>query len=305
MNEELVKRLQREIGFYGAQCSETKELSPHNKLVAVLGEVFAALTAQQEPQVTQEVVAWRTVDGRLFDREDTAEHHADGVTKARPLIYGDTTPPSAQQEPVAKKPCPACGGPLVECQHCEGEGYEPGTDNDVTGPALCSECGGLGGKRNTTPPPAQQEPVKPIGRLVIHADETGSDMGLRFFENHGCRPGDFLYKSPPSGVREGLLRAAEIANAMPIYSAHDIADAIVREANLRRDAQIAKAQIDIEALRAEAERVEQTHVMVPVDLLQKIDRTAEAGLCAGTFGGCREFLKDIRAMVCSAQEGKK
>jgi len=62
-----------------------------------------------------------------------------------------------QQEPVAKKPCPACGGPLVECQHCEGEGYEPGTDNDVTGPALCRECGGLGGKRNTTPPAAQRE----------------------------------------------------------------------------------------------------------------------------------------------------
>jgi hypothetical protein len=62
-----------------------------------------------------------------------------------------------QQEPVAKKPCPACGGPLVECQHCEGEGYEPGTDNDVTGPALCRECGGLGGKRNTTPPAAQSQ----------------------------------------------------------------------------------------------------------------------------------------------------
>jgi hypothetical protein len=62
-----------------------------------------------------------------------------------------------KQEPVAKKPCPACGGPLVECQHCEGEGYEPGTDNDVTGPALCRECGGLGGKRNTTPPAAQSQ----------------------------------------------------------------------------------------------------------------------------------------------------
>lgn len=33
------------------------------------------------------------------------------------------------------------------------------------------------------------------------------------------------------------------------------------------------------------------------ELLERIDRKAEAGLCAGTFGGAREYLKDIRAIA--------
>lgn len=43
------------------------------------------------------------------------------------------------------KPCPACSAPLIVCERCEGGGDEPHTDNDVTGPALCKGCNGLGG----------------------------------------------------------------------------------------------------------------------------------------------------------------
>lgn len=32
-------------------------------------------------------------------------------------------------------------------------------------------------------------------------------------------------------------------------------------------------------------------------LLEAIDRKAEAGLCAGTFGGARAFLSDIRMLI--------
>lgn len=32
------------------------------------------------------------------------------------------------------------------------------------------------------------------------------------------------------------------------------------------------------------------------DLIEKIDTTAHAGLCAGTFGGARAFFEDIRAL---------
>lgn len=34
-----------------------------------------------------------------------------------------------------------------------------------------------------------------------------------------------------------------------------------------------------------------------VELLEKIDLKAEAGLCQMTHGGTREFLKDIRALI--------
>lgn len=33
-------------------------------------------------------------------------------------------------------------GFYIQCQHCEGEGDEPHTDNDVCGPATCSVCHG-------------------------------------------------------------------------------------------------------------------------------------------------------------------
>lgn len=34
-----------------------------------------------------------------------------------------------------------------------------------------------------------------------------------------------------------------------------------------------------------------------IELLEKIDLKAEAGLCQMTHGGTREFLKDIRALI--------
>lgn len=39
------------------------------------------------------------------------------------------------------------------------------------------------------------------------------------------------------------------------------------------------------------------------EVLEKIDLKAEAGLCAGTFGGARAFHQDIREMVAAAQKG--
>jgi hypothetical protein len=36
-------------------------------------------------------------------------------------------------------------------------------------------------------------------------------------------------------------------------------------------------------------------------LLERIDIKAEAGLCAGTFAGAREFLKDVRVIVSEAR----
>lgn len=34
-----------------------------------------------------------------------------------------------------------------------------------------------------------------------------------------------------------------------------------------------------------------------MNVLEQIDLKAEAGLCAGTFGGAREFFKDIRQII--------
>lgn len=40
--------------------------------------------------------------------------------------------------------CRICSMRGVECSRCGGDGDEPNTDNDVTGPAACSKCGGSG-----------------------------------------------------------------------------------------------------------------------------------------------------------------
>jgi len=71
-----------EIGFKAEQYMTDADYALQDKAVAALREALAEQPAQQEP------VAWMTKDGEIYKHECWPEH------KARPLVFGDTSPPA-------------------------------------------------------------------------------------------------------------------------------------------------------------------------------------------------------------------
>jgi hypothetical protein len=91
MSEELIKLLTEEIGRYGVQCSETKELAPPKSLT----DLLSALAAQQSQEPVAKVKRNSGVNGREFVGE---------TLEFRDLPVGTrlyTAPASGVQERIA------------------------------------------------------------------------------------------------------------------------------------------------------------------------------------------------------------
>jgi hypothetical protein len=106
--------------------------------------------------------------------------------------------------------------------------------------------------------------------------------------------------TPPSGVREGMLLAAanEALTALNMGLGQQDAeyDDAVKQAIKARD-------MLVDALRAEAEKLPQTHVMVPVETLRILRHYTESHRMV--FPSCgAPTAQEVEAMLRAAQEGK-
>lgn len=142
---------------------------------------------------------------------------------------------------------------------------------------------------------AREEPVGIVGSMP-----GTSGFTMATFKADDVPVGTKLYTAQPSGVREGMLRAEEVCKDRAEAWGHsDFQQSEISEARKREAEELA------DYFRAEAEKLPQTHVLVPVDTLilmrKAITRDAPYSNAAII---AYDGLKESHAMLRAAQEGK-
>lgn len=139
-----------------------------------------------------------------------------------------------------------------------------------------------------------------LGAALLRLQELG-DTSFRFPDSvDTSAPKTVIEATPPFGVREGMLRAEEVCKDRAEAWGHsDFQQSEISEARKREAEELA------DYFRAEAEKLPQTHVLVPVDTLilmrKAITRDAPYSNAAII---AYDGLKESHAMLRAAQEGK-